>query len=185
MSIFDIFRHTEKSFEGQEAGERVILIVRKHPFTIYARLAVFLLLAIAPIIGGVKFYKLLTERELFEIFLFASSLWYMMLWLVIFYTLTMYTLNIVAVTDKRIIDSEQHSFFSRKVSELHISRIQDVSVRTTGFLQTVFHFGDLVVQTAAAEREFTFTEIPHPENIKNVIMRAAATKHHGVSTLGV
>jgi uncharacterized membrane protein YdbT with pleckstrin-like domain len=82
----------------------------------------------------------------------------------------MYILDVWIVTDHRIIDSTQHGFFNRSISELHISRIQDISVKTDGFIQTLLKFGDLEVQTAGTENKFHFRQIPDPEGVKNKIM---------------
>jgi len=83
----------------------------------------------------------------------------------------MYTLDVWIVTDRRIIDSTQHGFFNRVVSELHLSRIQDISVSTRGVIQTFLKFGDLQVQTAGTDEKFKFQQIPHPEKVKDVIRK--------------
>ncbi|KKQ77632.1 MAG: hypothetical protein UT00_C0008G0004 [Parcubacteria group bacterium GW2011_GWA1_38_7] len=87
----------------------------------------------------------------------------------------MYTLDVWIVTNRRIIDSAQHGFFNRTISELHLTRIQDISVETRGFVQTILHFGDLQVQTAGTEEKFKFHQIPHPEKVKDEIMKLVST----------
>jgi uncharacterized membrane protein YdbT with pleckstrin-like domain len=82
----------------------------------------------------------------------------------------MYVLDVWIVTDKRIIDSTQHGFFSRSVSELHLSRVQDISVKVDGLFQSLLKFGDLVIQTAGTENKFDFRQIPNPNEVKNQIM---------------
>lgn len=174
-SFFSIFTKSKDSFEGEEEGEKVILLIRRHPFFILARLGVFALMILVPIVLGVAFLPFLLSHNLLEAFFFASSVWYLLLWLAIFYALTMYTLDVWIVTDHRIIDSMQHGFFSRTVSELHLSRIQDITVQTKGVIQTVLKFGDLHVQTAGTEEKFFFSQIPHPGAVKDEIMRLASS----------
>lgn len=180
--LISIFRDSTGSFEGQESGERVVMLLRKHPFVIYVRLCFFLLLALIPIVLGTVFYTLLKSKGLMPLFLFVSSIWYLILWLLAFYALTMYSLNILLITDRRIVDREQKGFFNRKISELHVSKIQDISVHTKGLIETFLKFGKVVVQTAATEREFCFSQIPHPERVKDTIMKIVASKHDGVNT---
>lgn len=170
-SIFSILRRSTNSFLGQEEGETVILLLRRHPFVILIRLFVYFLFALVPIIFIKVFPVLIIDPDISPIFLFLSSLWYLFLWSMAFYSLTMYTLDVWILTDKRIIDSTQHGFFNRTVSELYISRIQDISVNTAGVIPTVLKFGDLYIQTAGTEERFKFLQIPKPEEVKDKIMR--------------
>jgi len=173
-SIFSIFRQSDNSFDGEEGGERVILLIRRHPFFVLMKLVFFLLLILIPIAMGEAFYSYLYTNGFFAIFLFVYSAWCLFLWAGIFYALTMYTLDIWIVTDRRIIDSTQHGFFNRTISELHMIRIQDVSVQTEGVIQTFLKFGDLQIQTAGAEEKFKFSQIPNPEAVKDEIMKLAS-----------
>jgi uncharacterized membrane protein YdbT with pleckstrin-like domain len=173
-SIFSIFKESSNHFEGEENGEKVILLVRRHPFFIIIRLIFFVFLVLIPIAIGIVFSTFLYLNNLLGLFLFVVSLWYLFIWSAVFYALTMYTLDVWIVTDRRIVDSLQHGFFNRTISELHLSRIQDISVQTEGVIQTFLKFGDLQVQTASAEEKFFFSQIPHPEKVKDEIMKVAS-----------
>lgn len=169
--LFSIFTKSTNSFDGEENGEDVVLLVRRHPFFIIVRLILFVILAVLPAAAGAAFYSYLYSHNFLPYFFFALSVWYLLLWSGIFYALTMYTLDVWIVTNRRIIDSTQHGFFSRTISELHLSRVQDTSVEIKGVVQTFFKFGDLQVQTAATEEKFKFSQVPHPERVKDEIMK--------------
>ena len=85
----------------------------------------------------------------------------------------MYLLDVWIVTNERIVDSTQQGFFHRTISELHIHRIQDISVSIKGIIRTFFHFGDLQIQTAGEEERFNFSEIASPDVVKDKIMQIA------------
>lgn len=172
-SPLSIFVKSSNSFDGEEKDEKVILLVRKHPFFIIIRLVFLAILLLIPAIVGAKFSPFLYSHGLLALASFALSIWALIIWSGAFYSLTMYTLNIWIVTDRRIIDSTQQGFFSRTVSELHMTRIQDISVETKGVIQTLLKFGDLQVQTAGKEDRFRFSQIPHPERVKDEIMKLA------------
>ncbi len=174
-NFWSIFKESHNSFEGEEDGENVILLLRRHPFVILIRLAFSALLLLVPIAASAVFAESIISHHLISLFLFLAAVWYLLLWQIIFYALTMYTLDVWIVTDRRIIDSKQHGFFNRTISELHLSRVQDVSVNTTGVIQTFLHFGNLQVQTAGTEEKFDFLQIPNPEKVKDQIMRIAAS----------
>ena len=177
-SIFDIFRETANSFEGQEAGEDVIMLLRRHPVVIIFRLMGLFIAFFIPIIFSLVFIDFILLHSLFTLYLFLISLWVLLIWIVAAYAFTMYTLDVWIVTDRRIIDSTQHGFFNRKVSELHLSRIQDISVEVTGPIQTFFRFGDLHIQTAGTEERFKFLQIRNPNIVKDTMMKVAFAKHH-------
>ncbi|MDP3875246.1 MAG: PH domain-containing protein [bacterium] len=182
-SLFSIFKDSPNSFEGQEKNEKVILLLRRHPFTILLSLALFGLACLVPIVVGVIFWSYLSIHGWLNLYLFVFSVWLLGFWLAIFYSLTMYTLNTVAITDHRIINSDQHGFFNRQISELNSHRIQDVSVHTNGLIETVLKFGNITVQTAASEKQFVFRKIPRPERVKDVIMQIARSRDSGVKAI--
>jgi uncharacterized membrane protein YdbT with pleckstrin-like domain len=176
MRFFSIFTKTKDYFEGEENGEKVVLLLRRHPFFIIMRIIFFIIIAVAPIGVYDLFSATIASHELTSFFFFVYSLWCLFIWSGIFYALTMYTLDAWVVTDRRIIDNTQNGFFNRTISELHMSRIQDISVETKGVIQTFIKFGDLQVQTAAAEEKFKCTQIPHPVKVKDEIMKLVSTK---------
>jgi predicted membrane protein len=172
--LFQIINDTESHFEGQQTNEIVVLVLRRHKFTVLFPIGFILLFALIPVLVWQYLSSQITAMGLASLFFFAASLFYLLVWTHLFYLLTIYGLNTVIVTDKRIIENEQHAFFHRKVSELHTNRVQDVSARTHGFLETFIGFGDIVVQTAASEREFVFHRIGNPEQVKDAIMKVVA-----------
>lgn len=184
-SLFSIFKDTNNSFEGKESDETVLLLIRRHPFFIIMRLIIFVILLILPIIFSIAFSSFLITNDLIGISLLLYSLWCLILWQIIFYLITMYVLDVWIVTDKRIIDSTQHGFFNRSISELHHTRIQDISVKTDGLIQTFFKFGDLEVQTAGTENKFNFLQIPNPNEVKNQIMSHISSNMDNTNKPGV
>ena len=96
----------------------------------------------------------------------------MLWWMGLFYALTMYLLDTWIITDHRILDNEQHGFFSRTLSEMNLSKIQDMSVRISGLIPTFLDYGDLEIQTAGTEPKFIFKQIPHPNQVRALLTEA-------------
>ncbi len=176
-SIFKIFKVSTNSFEGQETGEKVIMLLRRHPIVILLRLLGLTIAYFLPLIVSAVFFEYIIQYGFVSLYLFLISIWTLLIWIIAFYSITMYALDVWIVTDKRIIDSTQHGFFSRKISELHLPRIQDISVNVSGFLQTVFKYGDLHVQTAGTEERFNFLQVPDPNLVKDSIMKMTFANH--------
>ncbi|MDO8575300.1 MAG: PH domain-containing protein [bacterium] len=180
-SIFSIFSESHNYFTGKEPDEKVLMLIHRHPFYIIVQFFIFVFLFILPFIVGTVFTGFLSLNGLTGIFIFLYGIWCLVLWQVLFYSITMYVLDMWIVTDKRIIDSTQHGFFNRSVSELHLNRVQDISVEVEGFIQTLLKFGDLEIQTAGTENKFKFHQIPNPNEVKNQIMShiSDTVGHHG------
>jgi uncharacterized membrane protein YdbT with pleckstrin-like domain len=85
----------------------------------------------------------------------------------------MHSLDTWIVTNERVIDISQIGLFKRKVSELHLESIQDISVHTDGVIQSYLNFGNVEIQTGGAVLRFLFEEVPNPLEIKSLTMEAA------------
>src|SRR4051812_5450739 len=121
MSIYTLFKESTNTFEGQETGEKVVMLVRRHPFYIAMKFVFSFIAVMLPAFVVAIYSPYLLANSLGTLAIFLLSLWTLVLWVVFFYHFTMYTLDVWIVTDRRIIDSTQHGFFNRTVSELHIS----------------------------------------------------------------
>jgi len=172
--LLSLFKKSQESFEGQESGEHVMLLLRRHRFVILFPLSLIALATLVPPITWDIIGSSLISHGLSGVFYLIAGIWYLFIWLGAFYYITLYVLNTVIITDRRIIENEQYGLFNRKISELHAYRVQDVSVHVNGIVETMLHFGDIVVQTAASERQFVFHKIPNPEKVKDTIMKIVA-----------
>jgi membrane protein YdbS with pleckstrin-like domain len=172
MSYLSIFKTSQYSFEGKKPYENVLVLINRHWFVLLGKALVYGLLLILPFVIYGFFGETIVDIGLNNAFWLGVAIFYLIWWNTFFYSLTMYLLDIWIVTDHRVIDSRQHGFFSRTISELSLSRIQDLSVHVAGPLSTFIDFGNLEIQTAGSEPKFIFEEISHPGRIKDEIMEA-------------
>lgn len=153
---------TDYSFEGQQKGEQIIFLLRQHPITqILAILAVFAI-AILPFVFlfidslYLHFLTLLPLKTRF--FLLFS--WYLLVLGFAFERFLFWYFNVYILTNERIIDIDFFGVSSKRVSEARVSQVQDVSSDMSGPLRVFFHFGDVIIQTAAERPEFDFHAVP-------------------------
>jgi len=85
-----------------------------------------------------------------------------------------YTANQLIITDKNITQVLQMGLFHRKVSELSMGSIEDVTARQTGVFQTIFNYGTLTVETAGEQRNFKFVYCPNPNAYAKTLLDARA-----------
>ena len=160
-----------------DAGEKVILEVRKHWIVFLGHASGLLLIAFLPFI----FFTFVTTfapgllvltfpGNNAALFLFFYCLWLLALWLSFFVDWTKYYLDVWYVTEKRIIIVDQKYLFDREISNIRFDKVQDVSVDVNGFLPTFLDFGNIRVQTASEDNtEFVMTVVRHPEEVRRII----------------
>ena len=83
-----------------------------------------------------------------------------------------YYLDMVVVTNERIVFVTQNALFSRKISELNMEQIQDVTSNVQGFFPTFFNFGEVLIQTAGERENFSLTGMAGAHFIAQRIMQA-------------
>lgn len=91
-----------------------------------------------------------------------------------------YDLHIV--TDRRVMDIDQNSLFSREVSTLSLDEVQDATARNRGILSSVFNFGDVIIQSSGSQQFFEFNDVLHPNEIATIILDLADQAKHRVET---
>lgn len=158
----------------QKPYEKIELFLRRHwlvLFFIYFGFGILILLGLAGfyLIGaGAEF---LPPENITKLAAFLLSLYLLFVWYFLFRALTDFYLDTWIVTDHRILEIHQHDLFKRDISELRLSKIQDVSVKIEGFFATFFNYGSVVIQTAGVIPEFIFEQIPNPNQVKDKILQ--------------
>jgi uncharacterized membrane protein YdbT with pleckstrin-like domain len=176
--IFKILSQSKNSFEGIRPDEVVQHVLRRHWLVPVITIIVCMIAAIVPLIVGAIIVALLGTGGYGPIIMLLYVLYLLFLWLALFYALTFYALDVWIVTNQRIIDTHQQNFFSRTVSDLSITRIQDITVTVDGLLETFLDFGNLTIQTAGTESHFHFRQIPQPAIVKDEIMKLVLEHQH-------
>ena len=77
------------------------------------------------------------------------------------------------ITDDRLIDIEMISLFNRRMSQITFNQVQDVKVDVQGYLQSLFNYGTVSVQSAGQQAFFQLTSIPNPYQVASEISEKA------------
>lgn len=86
-----------------------------------------------------------------------------------------YASNIMLVTNEKIAQVLYKSLFSRKISQLSIGDVQDVTVSQDGVFAHIFNFGTIVIETAGEQQNYKFTYAPNPYYFSKKIVGAHET----------
>lgn len=84
----------------------------------------------------------------------------------------LYQSNVVFVTSDKIAQILNKTIFNRKVSQLSIGDVQDVTTTQKGPLAHLFHYGTLVIETAGEQSNYTFHFTPKPHEASRAIVSA-------------
>lgn len=153
-------------FSTQAPSEYIILLLRQHPATQVAWFLVALVGAFLPLLfDSTHFFNFLPFRYQLGVYLG----WYMILIGYIFESFIKWFYNVYLITDERIIDVDFFHLTYRNISAAKIDNIEDVTANTAGFLSAMFDFGTVTIQTAATQREFEFSGVPHPVKVGKII----------------
>ena len=177
-----------KEFE-LEPGEEVVLETRKHWFIFLTELIPFVIIAMIPFVIP-RLIQLMPQTASYTRYfhdggLFGRAMlgiWLLITWTSAWGTFTRYFLNAWVLTNQRIVNIKQLGYFNREVSSLFLSRVQDVTTQVTGVIPSLLGIGDIIVQSAGEEEEFSMRGIPQPERMRDRILTYASpqSKNTGV-----
>lgn len=86
----------------------------------------------------------------------------------------------IIITDQSLVAVVQQALFSRRISRLSMSNVEDVTAEQRGILPSMLNFGTLTIQTAGQEDNFIFPFCPKPNDVADQILacrQAYARKH--------
>lgn len=165
-----------KKFIAQKPYEKIIYFLRRDTIVYIKQMILFIFLLAIPV--GLYFFFQISFPSLFQntliypLLVLLTSVYFLTVWLVAFTAFIDYYLDFWIVTNDRIVNVEQH-LFARTISELDLYKIQDVTGESKGFLQTMFDYGNVYVQTAGATERFIFEEVPNPREVAGKIIALA------------
>jgi hypothetical protein len=166
--------HIERSlFPGQQPDEKIYLILRQHWFTLASKMAIwFIFVIIFALIDFLvsNYLPMLLVSPYIEIINLIKSVYLMFIILGLLLIWVMYYLNVQVVTNERVVDITQSGILHHTISELHLSRIQDVTADIEGLFHTFLNYGNVYLQTAGETERFVFSEVPNPVKVEKLIL---------------
>jgi hypothetical protein len=175
MHIFSSFSKSPRgiSFEAQKKDESIILFLRPHPLTnipwiLLGIFLIFLPLIIAGVLPmlGINF---LSSAIVVHFMVTFVLFYYLIVFSYILISFLTWFYNIFIVTADRIVDISYSDIVIHNVSETKLSHLEDVRCAQSGFIPTLFNYGNLYAQTAGATENFEARSIPKPKEATDVI----------------
>lgn len=182
--------HGKRLLNLIELDENEVLIdeIRKHPFGLFViyitgfsiGFVLFLVLFVLP-----SFLK--TEEFGVDIKNYTPILMVIGFFVLIFCLIGtligayLYKHDVIVVTSEKIAQVMYINIFNRKISQLSIGEVQDVTVTQEGILPRIFNYGTIVVETAGEQNNYMFTYVPDPytRSKKIVGSHEKSIEHYG------
>jgi len=154
-----------------QENEVITLLIRKHWFFLWPRTILWVLYAIVPVVVLTWLLGLIGVRDdLGAIWWGIVGLWLVWWALKLLLNYYRYHNDIWLITNQRLVDSFKANPFNLRLATADLVNIQDMSVHKVGVFASMFGFGDVVCETAGADRvPFLITGIPHPEEVQLLI----------------
>lgn len=175
LGLFSTFTPLPRGihFENQENEETIILIIRRHWVTNIPWLAAGTFFSLLPPLAIPFISVLLSTVFPFPLpatyGIVLTALYYLLIsgFLLIQYATWFY--NIGVITNFRIIDIDFTSLMNRNISYTDLVDIVDVDVIQAGFMQTIFDYGNVLIQTEGLKANFEFSRVPKSNKVADVI----------------
>jgi uncharacterized membrane protein YdbT with pleckstrin-like domain len=158
-------------------GETVVCDIRRHPIGIVSSYVVAVIFIIVAAVLAFVFVPKLsgTAPQDVNIVYIGLGLAVIAIVAVVGINTSVYSKNRWIVTSDSLTQITQRSLMAQQVSQLSMESLEDVTVEQNGFLQSMFNFGTLHVETAGEHSKFVFPFCPDPNGCARSILAARET----------
>ncbi len=157
--------YPDVKFETQGQDEKIVLVLRAHPFTqipwVFNTFVALLILVLvnffaAPILTlGQKLFL-----NFFGLVFILSYIWFNIL---------SWFFNVGIVTTEQVVDIDFSSVLYKEVSAAKLHHIEDITSKSGGYFESLFNYGDLIIQTAGTAENIEFLNIPKPSEAIEIL----------------
>jgi len=152
-------------FESQHDGEETIMALRSHPITqvfwvINAFIILLILFFVNMLLPMIFNINQIIFINFFSIFFIFSYCWFNFL---------NWYFNVGIITSQRVIDVDYYYILYKEITVADLAKIQDITVKTGGFLGSLLNYGNIFIQTAGTDPNIEFINISKPNRVREII----------------
>lgn len=165
---------TNYRFEGQDADETILLLLRAHPITNLKWIIPGVLLFFAPFfmprLFSVINFNIVFPESYGVVFIIINL---SLILTIVFEGFLNWYFNVYIVTQKNIIDVDFHSILFKNIDVAPLRNIEDTSSSMGGILSSIFNYGDVYIQTAGNTKNIDLHSISKPHHVADFILDEA------------
>jgi hypothetical protein len=160
-----------------QSGEEVVQVIRRHPASLWGRLALIALVVLIALIVWLNFSGDGTLGTLLDIAFALVIVGGLLIGFMVWYR---YRNDLWVITSQRLIDVTRSTPFNQQITTASLTNVQDISIRRKGIFNTMLNFGDVICQTASAgSKTFALIGVAKPEQVLDAIDDARAKAKAG------
>lgn len=159
------------SFQNQEPDEVIVLFLRKHFITNVPWITTVIFLIFLPFFV----YLFLASQNLLITSLSSQlktiiiAFYYLIVFAYAYISFITWYYDVFIISQKRVVDIDFSDLIYHHMAITKIELIQDVIYSQTGFLRSLFNYGNLFIQTAGNNPNFDALAIPQPAKAAQII----------------
>jgi len=161
-----------------DPDEQFICVIKRHPIGLVGVYLSGLFIALGVIFGSSIFGAWLNvqpESSGQNLGIYISIIGLVIGVVVAIFTFVsgyVYSNSVILVTSDKIAQILYKNLVDRKISQLSLGDLQDVTVDQSGLPARLFKYGTLVIETAGEQNNFTFNFTPYPYRCAEEIVGA-------------
>lgn len=160
-------------------GERVICEIKRHPFGILSMyFSGLVAIVVAIVLAAFAPQIISTGTDISGVALVGAGIVIVGILLMLWVATFVYWQNRWIITDDSITQITQDGLFGRRVSQLSMENLEDVTIDKSGIIQTMLNFGTLKAETAGERSKFMFPFCPDPATYARKILEVHETFIH-------
>lgn len=152
-------------FDTRMDDEEILLILRAHPVTQVPWILNGLFILILLIFINLFASTLFSFQQLFIFNVGMGAFVFAYYW----FNFLSYFFNVGIITNHRVIDMDFHAVIYKEVTEARITKVEDITAKSGGYVASLFNFGNVFVQTAGNELNIEFTNVPRSSDVVKII----------------
>ena len=154
-----------------QSGEEVVQIIRRHPASLWGRLALIAAVVVIALIVWLNRGQG-TLSSLINIAFFLVVIGGLLIGFMVWYR---YRNDLWVITSQRLIDVTRSTPFNQQITTASLTNVQDINIRVKGIFNTMLNFGDVICQTASSgSKTFALIGVANPEKVLDAIDEARA-----------
>lgn len=159
---------TQQVFSGQREGEKFRFLFRRHFITTKKGFA-FLLVFVALGVSLMFIWPTDDWIKLVSLFLVSIGL------AIVINYICMWYFTVFIITDERLRQVAQQSFFKKTVIDLDLLKIHSISYNIPGVFAGIFGYGTIIVQTTVGDLVISYVRKPEQvyNRLQNVVNLAS------------
>ena len=162
-----LIRPVGVTFETQEAQEEILLLLRRHLVTNFVWVVFSIFLGLIPVaaLPAIMVFGILPPEKVAGYYIVMPLLWYLGVFGYAFTNFLNWYYNVYIVTNKRVVDVDWRGLLYKEFASATLDKIQDVSYKQGGIIDSFFNFGTVFVQTAGTEPNLEFELVASPDQV--------------------